>query len=151
MNNNSFCESVIDSPGFTERNLKLADVDKGLEVIGRSLAKDQNIGWKEYWSFLDEFIDIGSIEGLTKFENHLQNKLDKANRVKGWLNPPKAVDKILKNAKLRCGVTSSPVGDICRGLNKMNFYQRKEKSLECGGNERATEQQPISIKSRNVR
>lgn len=39
MSNNSFA----DSPSFMERNVKLLDSEKGLEVIGRQLAKERNV------------------------------------------------------------------------------------------------------------
>lgn len=85
VNNFSFNENQYNSPGFKERNLKLADVDKGLEVIGRGLAKDQRVSWREHWSFLDEFIDIGSNEGLAMFEKYLEDRL------KERMKPPASI------------------------------------------------------------
>lgn len=100
----SFNDNPYNSPGFKERNLKLADVDKGLEVIGRGLAKDQRIAWREHWSFLNEFLDIGSNDGLRKFENYLNERLMERNKSKSIaqrkfhvMSSP--ITPILKNAQ----------------------------------------------------
>ncbi|XP_066258044.1 ankyrin repeat and LEM domain-containing protein 2 isoform X3 [Euwallacea similis] len=55
-------------------SLRLKDPEKGLERIGSQLANSYNTCWKEYWEFLDSFIDISSEEGLNLLENHLKNK-----------------------------------------------------------------------------
>ncbi|XP_066152674.1 ankyrin repeat and LEM domain-containing protein 2 homolog isoform X2 [Euwallacea fornicatus] len=55
-------------------SLRLKDPEKGLERIGSQLANSYNTCWKEYWEFLDSFIDISSEEGLSLLENHLKNK-----------------------------------------------------------------------------
>lgn len=112
--NASFNDSICDMPGFTERNLKLADVDKGLEVVGRCLAKAQNVGWKEFWSFLGDFVDIASTEGLTKFENYLQQKIDEK------MKPPQSLP--LQSLRAQSTVVeSSPLSNICRGFNKFHL------------------------------
>lgn len=114
-------DSFVDSPGYKERNLKLADVDKGLEVIGRCLAKEQNVGWKEYWSFLGEFIDIGTTEGLAKFENYLQTKLAEKNKPAAERAPPIS---ILPNRVMSL-VEASPVTSICRKFDKFQLTNLK--------------------------
>uniref|UniRef100_A0A1A9WMS3 ANKLE2 third alpha/beta domain-containing protein n=1 Tax=Glossina brevipalpis TaxID=37001 RepID=A0A1A9WMS3_9MUSC len=65
---------IYDTPGFKERHIKNIDAEKGLECIGRELAKEQNIKWREYWDFLDEFVDIAASIGLQKFENYLKQR-----------------------------------------------------------------------------
>ncbi|XP_030749829.1 ankyrin repeat and LEM domain-containing protein 2 isoform X2 [Sitophilus oryzae] len=56
-------------------SIRLKDPEKGLERIGNQLANNYNVSWKEYWEFLDCFIDISSDEGLNILEKHLQNKM----------------------------------------------------------------------------
>ncbi|XP_019895363.1 ankyrin repeat and LEM domain-containing protein 2 homolog isoform X2 [Musca domestica] len=68
------CSDIYDSPGFKERHVKNTDPDKGIECIGRNLAKEQNVEWREYWDFLDEFIDIASEKGIKKLESYLAQK-----------------------------------------------------------------------------
>lgn len=112
----SVSDTLFDTPSYKERNLKLADVDKGLEVIGRGLAKDHNVGWKEHWAFLDEFVDITSTDGLTKFENFLRTKEEAKMRP-----PPIECPKIPFNERLTQLIQSSPLSNICRDLSRCNL------------------------------
>lgn len=62
---------LINSPMYRERNTKLCDSVKGLETIGRELASQRSVKWREYWPFLDHFVDIRSVGGLKAFEEKL--------------------------------------------------------------------------------
>ncbi|XP_068623068.1 ankyrin repeat and LEM domain-containing protein 2 homolog [Battus philenor] len=57
---------------------RLAELSKGLESVGRNLAEQMNVGWKEYWPFLDTFTDLRTREGLTLLENYLSEKYNSA-------------------------------------------------------------------------
>lgn len=125
----SFSENQYNSPGFKERNLKLADVDKGLEVIGRGLAKDQRITWREYWSFLDQFIDISSNEGMTKFEKYLQERLDER------MKPP-SLSSITQRKLQLTPLPVTPVSKISQKLTKLRI--EKEQNDESFNHVRAS-------------
>lgn len=126
----SFNDTLFDTPSYKERYLKLADVDKGLEVIGRGLAKDHNVGWKEHWTFLDEFVDIASAEGLAKFDKYLSV------REETKLKPPPAeLPKIPFNERLTQLIESSPLSNICRDLSKFNLSRfRSATDTDVSGN-----------------
>uniref|UniRef100_A0A182W762 ANKLE2 third alpha/beta domain-containing protein n=1 Tax=Anopheles minimus TaxID=112268 RepID=A0A182W762_9DIPT len=66
--------NVTESPSFKERSIRLTDPTKGLETVGRMLAEKEQVGWKEYWSFLGTFCNIADEAGLTMLEQYLAQK-----------------------------------------------------------------------------
>uniref|UniRef100_A0A182TAM9 ANKLE2 third alpha/beta domain-containing protein n=1 Tax=Anopheles maculatus TaxID=74869 RepID=A0A182TAM9_9DIPT len=66
--------NVTESPSFKERSIRLADPSKGIETIGRMLAKKEQIGWLEYWKCLGIFCDLEEAMGLLMLEQYLARK-----------------------------------------------------------------------------
>ncbi|ALC49817.1 l-1-G0222 [Drosophila busckii] len=63
---------------FRERHIKNSDIEKGLEVLGRQLARQEQLEWREYWDFLDSYVDIASISGLARLESYLAERSEQA-------------------------------------------------------------------------
>ena len=50
-----------------------SDSDRGLERVGRDLAVQQKVSWREYWEFLDAFVNLREDEGLQMLDAYLLN------------------------------------------------------------------------------
>lgn len=64
-----------------KRAIRCRDLEKGMEKVGRSAAKDMKIGFSEYWDFLDDFADFSTKTGLQKLEDFLSVKYDYADEI----------------------------------------------------------------------
>ncbi|XP_067641874.1 ankyrin repeat and LEM domain-containing protein 2 homolog [Eurosta solidaginis] len=98
---------LCQSPGFKERHIKITDTEKGLELIGRELAKEQNVEWREYWDFLNSFINIASEDGLNKLEQYFAQRLKEEEMTK------KTAQAMAKSAVI--------LDNVCNALEKLKF------------------------------
>ena len=113
-------DNICDSPSFKEKNIRLTDVDKGLEKIGRELAREYKFGWNEYWDFLGRYVDIRNDDGLECFERYLkqkekQNELNES-RVED-ISPSKKMNESFGLSAVCAGMYSMDLNEIAENAN----------------------------------
>ncbi|KAI6646547.1 Ankyrin repeat and LEM domain-containing protein 2 [Oopsacas minuta] len=62
------------SPLYKSSRDRRLDPEKGLEYDGRQLAKNFNVGWREYWDFLGEYCDLTDDNGKQLLEEYIQKR-----------------------------------------------------------------------------
>ncbi|XP_063237781.1 ankyrin repeat and LEM domain-containing protein 2 homolog isoform X2 [Bacillus rossius redtenbacheri] len=80
-------------------NYRLLDSEKGLERVGRDLANQLDVGWKEYWGFLKTFTDLSSPDGLQRLDDHLRARFQQQAKAGLGRDAPPA--------------QASPVSELC--------------------------------------
>ncbi|KAL1428826.1 hypothetical protein MTO96_002545 [Rhipicephalus appendiculatus] len=101
-------------------SMRLADIEKGLERIGRGLAKEMRVPWNEYWPFLGCWCNLASPEGLEKLEAHLRSKRSQVVSERWSLeNSPAASDELS---------LSSPISQLCEALGDLKLGHVFKKS-----------------------
>ncbi|KAH6935345.1 hypothetical protein HPB50_005227 [Hyalomma asiaticum] len=113
-------------------SMRLADIEKGLERIGRGLAKEMRVPWSEYWPFLGCWCNLASPEGLEKLEAHLRSKRSQVLSERWSLeNSPAPSDDLS---------LPSPINQLCEALGdlKLSYAFEKRSSLNFAHLERAS-------------
>lgn len=107
------------------RKLKYKDPQKGLECLGRVLASECDVGWKEYWPFLNAYVDITSKEGLDLFEEYLKHRFNMAYEIDSSTSCVSSSSSSDPMEKSNLGTEISPISDLCNAfqlctLNDLN-------------------------------
>ncbi|KOB72692.1 Uncharacterized protein OBRU01_11933 [Operophtera brumata] len=111
---------------------RLAEMTKGFENVGRNLAEEMKVGWKEYWPFLDTFTDLRSPEGLHLLEEYLKAKYESAcsfaygDSCAHSSNAPDdlSISRISLNISHNGDNTMSPMTELCVALKTCKITNR---------------------------
>lgn len=90
--------------------VRYRDMEKGLERVGKILAKKYSVEWREYWPFLDSFADIGTDEGLELFEKYLAYRTEMEYSDSFLIISPESPKSVSGSA------SSSNLSDLCRAF-----------------------------------
>ena len=55
-------------------DLRLRDLERGEERVGRELSHLRGHQWWEYWDFLQTYADFSAQEGVTLLEDYLRER-----------------------------------------------------------------------------
>ncbi|RZC34547.1 ankyrin repeat and LEM domain-containing protein 2 [Asbolus verrucosus] len=99
--------------------LRYTDPTKGLERLGQKLANKFEVNWKEYWSFLDCFVDIASEEGLVLLESYLAARA--AAVYKSYPSSPDTSEESSKKV-------ISTIADLCVQMQNCNLNDSCEEA-----------------------
>lgn len=130
------------SIGFAKRNqindistLKRKDHEKGLERIGRDLADQYEVGWKEYWPFLESFIDLASTEGLDLLEVYLSGRFNAEYHLHSNLtcSPVHSISPPVQKSGISSPTASnqvdSPITELCNAMQACSIKDNNFKKL----------------------
>ncbi|KAI8501412.1 mitotic nuclear envelope reassembly [Branchiostoma belcheri] len=115
------------SPDFLHvHNIRRGDNDRGLERIGRDLAHNLHVPWKEKWHFLKTDLDLATEEGLRKLEEYFakRNKScnDEVDKAVPNPSPPPNIAAPCRESKVN--VTPPE----CNSISMAAYYLQDEES-----------------------
>ena len=118
---NKVVQQHMNSP--TTHDVRLQDTEKGLERVGRDLAKQFRVGWNEYWPFLDTFTNLTSSDGLWKLETYLRG------RYLETVAKPDRADKSDCPAEAIGDGALSPISDLCLAFRACSLTETNPNKL----------------------
>uniref|UniRef100_A0A182NNT5 ANKLE2 third alpha/beta domain-containing protein n=1 Tax=Anopheles dirus TaxID=7168 RepID=A0A182NNT5_9DIPT len=137
-------DDVTKSPSYAERSIRITDPNKGLETVGRMLATKLQVGWQEYWEFLDMFCNLADASGLAVLEAYLAQRAASSNLKEAqdkMKEPSRALydelDMICEKTEKMCleEYRSGKLCSIAKDVNTDNGDDEEDEYYSCSDHE----------------